>query len=174
MDMCLAAAEAGASVFMEKPIARTPAECDTIVDAFDRAKIKIVVAHNFRVNPIIDHVRQRIAGGLIGDVQELRCRGKEDRRAGGEDLMVLGTHNFDLMRQFAGDPIWATGRVTAKGRPITAADVNRNPPEGLAFIAGDTVEGRRSEHRQRPRALAGSNNLLARSPDCPRPGSGGW
>ena len=51
----------------------------------------------------------RIAGamlreGRLGQLLEIRARGKEDTRAGGEDLIVLGTHCFDLMRYFAGDP----------------------------------------------------------------------
>jgi predicted dehydrogenase len=141
LDMALAAAEAHASIFMEKPMARTPAECDRIIDACDRVHVKVCVAHNMRVCPILDVVQQRIAEGVIGDLQEIRGRGKEDRRAGGEDLMVLGTHVFDLMRRFGGDPLWAFGRVTAGGHEITRKDVVMDGPEGLGPIAGDAIAG---------------------------------
>ncbi len=141
LEMALGAAEAGAHVFMEKPMARTPAECDRIIEACDRKGLKIVVAHNMRVSPILDAVEAKVRDGMIGEIQELRGRGKEDRRAGGEDLIVLGTHIFDLMRRFAGDPLWASGRVTVRGRPITGADVRRDAPEGLGMIAGDAVAG---------------------------------
>ncbi len=67
-------------------------------------------------------------------------RGKEDKRAGGEDLMVLGTHVFDLMRQFAGDPLWVAGQVTAQGVEIQRRDV-REGNEGLGPLAGDTITG---------------------------------
>lgn len=137
-DMVLAAAEAHASIYMEKPMARTPAECDAMLDACDRAHVKLAVAHQMRISPILDLARKRVAEGAIGDVLELRGRGKEDRRAGGEDLMVLGTHVMDLLRQFAGDPAWAAARVTTAGRDIGRADV-REGPEGLGPIAGDAA-----------------------------------
>jgi hypothetical protein len=38
-----------------------------------------------------------IEAGQLGDILELRGRGKEDARGGGQDLMVLGTHIMDLM-----------------------------------------------------------------------------
>jgi len=141
LDMALAAAEARASIFMEKPMARTLAECDRMIDACDRVHARMVVAHNMRACPVMDHLERRLAGGLIGDLQEMRGRGKEDRRAGGEDLMVLGTHVFDLMRRFGGDPAWAFGRVTAEGRDIAARDVNASGPEGLGPVAGDAIAG---------------------------------
>ena len=141
LDMTLAAAEIGASVIMDKPMARTPAECDRMIEACENKGVKIVVAHNMRACPILDEVERQVKAGVIGDLQEMRGRGKEDRRAGGEDLMVLGTHTFDLLRRFGGNPEWAFGRVTVDGRPITRKDVRRDPPEGLDLIAGDTIEG---------------------------------
>jgi predicted dehydrogenase len=139
-DMVIAAAEAGAHVYMEKPMARTLAEADRMIEACERAGVKLAVAHQMRISPILDFARQRLAEGMLGQLQEMRGRGKEDRRAGGEDLMVLGTHVMDLMRQFAGNPLWAAGRVTAGGREATRADV-RDGPEGLGPIAGDEIAG---------------------------------
>ena len=138
LEMVLAAAEAGASIYLEKPMARTPAECDQMIEACDRARVKLAVAHQMRICPILELARQKLVEGVIGQVLELRGRGKEDKRAGGEDLMVLGTHVFDLMRQFAGDPLWAVARVTAGGEDIRRRDV-RDGPEGLGPIAGDSI-----------------------------------
>lgn len=139
-EMVKAAVAAGASIFLEKPMARTPAEADRIIAACDRAGVKLAIAHQMRVSPIIDYVKQCVRDGIIGQLQEMRGRGKEDKRAGGEDLMVLGTHIFDLMRQFAGDPLWAAGRVTAAGADVKRRDV-REGPEGLGSIAGDAIAG---------------------------------
>lgn len=139
-DMVIAAAEARASIYLEKPMARTLAEADRMLAACDSAHVKLAVAHQMRISPVLDFAKRRVAEGLIGQVQELRGRGKEDRRAGGEDLMVLGTHVFDLMRQFAGDPLWASGRVTAGGREVTREHAV-DGPEGLGPIAGDAISG---------------------------------
>lgn len=140
LDMTLAAAEARASIFMEKPMARTPAECDRMIDACDRAHVRMSVAHNMRINPILDLVEVRVKEGLIGDVLELRSRGKEDRRAGGEDMMVLGTHCFDLMRRFAGDPEWVFGRVVEGDRDMRKADVRIDGAEGMGPMGGTAID----------------------------------
>jgi predicted dehydrogenase len=121
-------------------MARTPEECDRMIEACDRAGVKLAVAHQMRISPVLEYVKQSVAQGMIGQLQEMRGRGKEDKRAGGEDLMVLGTHIFDLMRQFAGDPLWAFGRVTAAGTDVKRRDM-ADGPEGLGPIAGDSIAG---------------------------------
>lgn len=101
-DMVVACAEHGCHVFVEKPLCATLAEADEMVAACDRAHVKTAISHQTRYSPRIQVVKELIAAGKIGEVIELRGRGKEDRRGGGEDLMVLGTHIMDLMRWFAG------------------------------------------------------------------------
>jgi predicted dehydrogenase len=140
LEMTLAAAEARASVFMEKPMARTPAECDRMIEACDRGHVKMSVAHNMRTCPIMDFAEAKVKEGLVGDVLEIRSRGKEDRRAGGEDMMVLGTHCFDLLRRFAGDPEWVFGRVVEGDHEFRKADVRMEGPEGMGPMGGTAVE----------------------------------
>ncbi|MEX2261766.1 MAG: Gfo/Idh/MocA family oxidoreductase [Bryobacteraceae bacterium] len=138
LEMALAAAEARASIYMEKPISRTPAEADRMIDACDRAHVKLAVAHQMRIAPVLELAKRRIAEGAIGKLQEMRGRGKEDQRGGGEDLMVLGTHVMDLMRQFAGDPVWCFGSATVGGRDVKRTDVTEGP-EALGPLAGDAI-----------------------------------
>ena len=140
LEMVLAAAEARASIFMEKPMARTPAECDRMIDACDRAHVRMSVAYNMRCCPVLDYVEARLKEGIIGDIQELRGRGKEDRRAGGEDMMVLGTHVFDLMRRFAGDPEWVFARMVEGNREFRKTDVRIDGPEGMGPIGGTAID----------------------------------
>ena len=84
-------------------------------------------------------VRELIGSGAIGEVLELRGRGKENRRGGGEDLMVLGPHIMDLIRGLLGDASWCFARVTDGGKPITRASV-RPGAEGLGPLAGDRID----------------------------------
>src|SRR5204863_3053946 len=97
-DMVVACAQAGASIFLEKPMARTLAEADEMVTACERHHVKLAIAHQSRHGPRVKRVRELIAEGRLGDLLEIRARGKEDARGGGQDLMVLGTHLMDLMR----------------------------------------------------------------------------
>jgi len=74
----------------------------------------------------------------LGDILELRGWGKEDRRGGGEDLMVLGTHIMDLMRFFAGDAQWCFANVRDGRKPVTKNEV-RDGAEGIGPLAGDEI-----------------------------------
>jgi predicted dehydrogenase len=72
-------------------------------------------------------------------VLELRGRGKEDRRGGGEDLLVLGVHVFDLCRDLLGEPSWCLAQISERGRPVGPAEV-RDGAEGIGPLAGDRVD----------------------------------
>ncbi len=137
-DMIIAAVESGAHVYTEKPFCRSLEEADEIVAACEKHKRKLAIAHQTRVSPRLHVAKQMIDDGEIGDLLELRGRGKEDRRGGGEDLWVLGSHIFNLMHYFGGEPSSCTARVLWKGQPITKADVF-DGPEGIGPLAGDNV-----------------------------------
>jgi predicted dehydrogenase len=96
-DMVVACAESGASIFLEKPFCRTLEEADAMIAVCERHHVKLAIAHQTRYSPRLRHVRDLIAQGRLGDLIEMRGRGKEDARGGGQDLMVLGTHIMDIM-----------------------------------------------------------------------------
>jgi predicted dehydrogenase len=137
-DMVIACARAGASVFLEKPFCRTLEEADEMVRACETHHVKLAVAHQTRYSPRLKVVRDLIGDGKLGEVLELRARGKEDARGGGQDLMVLGTHLFDLMRLLLGDCRWCHARVWQNGKPATKADVTQGG-EGMGPVLGDWI-----------------------------------
>jgi predicted dehydrogenase len=137
-DMVVACARAGASVFLEKPLCRTLAEADEMVEACERHHVKLAIAHQTRHSPRLQRVRELIAEGKLGDLLELRGRGKEDSRGGGQDLMVLGTHIMDLMRLLAGDARWCFARAWQGGKPVSRGNV-REGGEGMGPVAGDRI-----------------------------------
>lgn len=51
---------------------------------------------------------------------------------------MLGVHLFDLMRWFAGDPQWCSGRLLQDGRDITLEDA-RPATEDIGPVAGDNL-----------------------------------
>lgn len=134
----LAALRAGAHVYCEKPFTTTPAEADELLREASQRNLKITVSHTMRMMPVMLRLRQALREGLIGDLVELRAYGKQDARAGGEDMMVLGTHLFDLMRMFAGDPQSCSARVLWQGRDIVPTD-GRLVKDNVGLVAGDEV-----------------------------------
>lgn len=137
-EMCIAAAERGIHMYMEKPFCRTLKEADDIVRACESTHTKLAIAHQTRYSPRLKKVSELIAEGKIGSPIEYRGRGKEDARGGGEDLWVLGSHIMDMLRYLAGDPEWCFASVTQSRHPITRSDVVEGN-EGIGPLAGDAV-----------------------------------
>ncbi len=140
VEHMLACAEFGCHGYIEKPFCADLAEAERIVAAMDAKGLKWVIAHNFTATPIVRHAKRLLfEEGLIGEVMEMRGRGKEDRRAGGEDMIVLGTHVFDLMGYFTGPPEWCTADFTVQGSPATPEDVHE-ATEPIGPIVGDRMQ----------------------------------
>jgi predicted dehydrogenase len=137
-EMVIAAAEAGAHIYTEKPFAETLASADRMVEAVRKNKVKLQIAHQMRVSPYVHRAKAMIEAGEIGVIQEVRVRGKEDRRAGGEDLMVLGSHLFDMLRYFLGDPKWVVSHVTNNGEEMSAKHITK-PTEPIGPVAGTQI-----------------------------------
>jgi len=137
-DMVMACAEFGCHVFLEKPMCQSLEQADEMIAAFEKRNLRLAIAHQTRYSPALAHAQKVIADGLLGDILELRGRGKEDRRGGGEDIMVLGTHIMDLMRLFVGDPRWCFAQVRDGGKSVTRDNV-RDGAEGIGPLAGDEI-----------------------------------
>lgn len=141
-DMIVAAANAGArGIYVEKPFCRSPREADEIIAACDEHHVKLAVAHRNRYHPALQAIDRVIADGGIGKVLELRGRGKGDRRGGGEDLWVLGSHVLNLIHYFGGDPIACSAVMLQDGRHVSKADVKQGN-EALGLLAGNEVHAR--------------------------------
>jgi len=136
--MVTAAAEAGAHIYMEKPFAENLVDSDRMVAAVRRNKVKLQIAHQMRTSPFALKAKALIMAGEIGEIQEIRTRGKEDKRAGGEDMMVLGSHLFDILRFFLGNPEWTTAHITTNGREIGPEDLTQ-PTENIGLVAGRQI-----------------------------------
>lgn len=137
-EMVVAAADRGVHIYMEKPMCRTLAEADRMVAACTENNVKLALAHQTRYSPKLPVIRNLIEEGAIGKLLEVRCRGKEDRRGGGEDLWVLGSHMMNLMHFAAGRPEWCFASVEEEGQPVTAKHVEEGN-EGIGPLAGDRV-----------------------------------
>ena len=138
-EMVKAVASSSArALFCEKPLAATLAEADSMLEACREGEVRVAVAHR-RANPYEQLAKRWVDEGRIGELQVLRARGKWDRRAGGEDLAVLGPHMMDSMRYMAGAEVkWIHAHVQTKGCAVTAEDAH-NGNEGIGLTAGDQI-----------------------------------
>jgi predicted dehydrogenase len=136
--MVKAAAERGSHIYCEKPFAGTLAEADQMIAACDQAKVKLAIAHQWRTIPPVQKAIKDVRSGKYGRLLRVRVRPKDDSRGGGEELIVHGTHLFDMMIGFAGPPQWVTGHVTVDRRDVTRDDASEGT-EPVGPIAGDSI-----------------------------------
>ena len=136
--MVTACLEAGCSVYSEKPMTSTLADGDKIVETAKANGLKVAVAHQAVYLPATHTIRQMLNDGKIGTIQAIYASGKQDHRGGGEDMIVLGTHTFNMMRFFVGDVAWMQSHVTINGKEVGYGD-DHEPTEPVGPVAGDCI-----------------------------------
>lgn len=136
--MLSAAASTGCHVYCEKPFVADLTSADAIQSAFATHRVRLAMAHQWRAMPPVQRALSEIRSGKFGRVLRMRARPKDDARGGGEELLVHGTHWFDLMIAIAGAPRWVSGHLQVKGREATKAD-RREGSEPVGPICGDAI-----------------------------------
>lgn len=140
-EISKACLEAGAHVFMEKPLLPTMADADALIALSRERGLQFTVKHEMQLSPNLRWLKDRLDDGIIGDrLLQIDAFGKMDRRAGGEELAVLGGHIFDLCRMWCGcDALWCSARVTTQGRSVTKADVKFSEGDHVGPLIGDEI-----------------------------------
>ncbi len=114
----LAAAAAGKHVFCEKPLARTLADGERIVQAARQAGVKLMVGHVLRYFPAYVTAREYIRSGALGEVGMARMSRVNlpprkpwyrDYSQSGGALHDLAIHDLDWLTWTFGPPVrlWA-------------------------------------------------------------------
>jgi len=130
----VAALEAGKHVFVEKPLAVTVEQCQSVVDASRRSTGKVMVGHGARFSPLFHTIHGLVAGGWLGEAcfvegdyvhdlgPFLDLPGHDwwmDSEKEGELPITGGAcHPLDLMR-------WIAGEIVE----VSAYGANRNIPQ---------------------------------------------
>ena len=68
-ELALKAAKAGKPVYVEKPMARSYAECRTMIAACEQAKVPLYVAYYRRMLPNFLKLKELVASGIIGEIR---------------------------------------------------------------------------------------------------------
>lgn len=122
-QMAITAMENGKHVLVEKPIAHTLSDAETMCDVADRRGVLLKTGFNHRYFPSMQFAKRLIESGRIGEVIRLQAYaghpgGKEFGPAwvtdgaitGGGSLVDNGIHILDLTRFFLGDGEIRTGK----------------------------------------------------------------
>ncbi len=110
------AAAAGKAVFVEKPLARTPEDCDAIVAAVERAGVPLMAGHVLRFFPEYAGAKRLVDAGGVGKPAAIRTARLAGMPAGGRTwygdsaqsggvVLDMIVHDFDWLR-------WTFGPVT--------------------------------------------------------------
>jgi len=137
--MARAALTAGAHLYLEKPFTVSLAEADDLLHLAQRQHRRIAVAHVTRCAPRVLRLERALREGLIGELLEIQTVGKMGARAGGQDMLVLGIHVFDLARVFAGEVQWCHARIRVNGRPPVPDDARESPADRVGPVLGDDI-----------------------------------
>ncbi len=137
--MVTAVAEAGCHIYCEKPFAPTAEAADTMAAAIRETGITLAMAHQWRAMAPVQRLIQEIREEKYGRLLRVTARPKDDRRGGGEELSLHGTHLFDIMLAMAGLPRWVSGHVQQQGRDVVKQD-RREATEPIGPVAGDAVD----------------------------------
>lgn len=118
------AARYGKAVYVEKPMARTVAECEAMVRACRDARVPLFVAYYRRGQPKFLKAKELLTLGMLGqprsftylyacpppDVDPDRPWLLEKEKAGGGLLYDVGSHMIDIILYLMGDPVEVVGR----------------------------------------------------------------
>jgi phthalate 4,5-cis-dihydrodiol dehydrogenase len=143
--VCAAAAH-GKHVLVEKPMALTRQDCQTMIEAVDKAGVHMVIGHSHSFDPPIARTRALIESGEFGRLQMItainftdflyRPRRPEELRteAGGGVIYNQAPHHVDMVRLLAGTRVKSV-------RALTGAWDETRPTEGaysalLSFADG--------------------------------------
>lgn len=77
-EIAIAAAEAGKMILCEKPLARTVAEAQKMVEAVEKAGVKNTVWYNYRRVPAVTLAKQIVDSGKLGKIFHYRANFLQD------------------------------------------------------------------------------------------------
>ena len=112
-ENAIAALEAGIDVFLEKPMARTAAECQAIMDAQKKSGKEVFMGFNLRHHPVCCRIADMVNAEKLGHVQQIICtdfynggysyfrRWHRLTKNSGGLAVEKGCHSIDQINRFA-------------------------------------------------------------------------
>jgi predicted dehydrogenase len=120
--MAIAAMKAGKAVICEKPLSLDAGEAKKMVDVAAETGLANCVNHNLRYYPVVQHVRQMIAAGELGDI-----------------LIVQGTYSQDWLL-YDTDYNWRVEKA-ANGALRAVGDIGSHWMDMIQHVTGLKITG---------------------------------
>jgi predicted dehydrogenase len=135
MEIAIAAARAGKTVFCEKPLGNTVPEAERMLAAVEKAGVIHMICHNYRRAPAVMLAKALIDDGTLGDIRHYRGTYLQDwiadprfplvwrldkKKAGSGALGDIAAHSIDLARFLVGEIAEVAGdlKTFVKTRPL--------------------------------------------------------
>jgi myo-inositol 2-dehydrogenase/D-chiro-inositol 1-dehydrogenase len=145
-ELAIAAAAAGRHVICEKPLERTHAQGQRIIDACEAAGVKLFVAHVVRYFGEYATAQAAVANGDIGTPAVVRLTRSgarpewsgwlhEPDRAGGI-LLDFMIHDFDFARWIGGEVTSVYAAVSGSDGPVSGTVVLRHESGTISHVSG--------------------------------------
>jgi len=145
-EVAVAAARAGKHVFCEKPLAPTLDGCDAIIKAAADAGVKLMVAENFRFDPLTIYLKECVADGRFGRLRRMRMIqswwGPEHRRlyqsphpGRNGTLLEDGIHKIAVSRALLGEvkAITCVARTVIPVRKVEEGEIRSQVEDDVAI-----------------------------------------
>jgi predicted dehydrogenase len=141
----VAALQRGLPLYLEKPIARSLGDAQSIVTAAERAGVVCAVGYQWHALDVLDDLRHSLAGQTVGCLVGQSLGGTQsrpwflDQAEGGGNLLERGSHHIDLARAIAGEivAVQAAGSsVPLAPRPAGSGDIDDAVALVLRFATG--------------------------------------
>ncbi|MGQ0664759.1 MAG: inositol 2-dehydrogenase [Pseudomonadota bacterium] len=158
------AAAAGKAIFCEKPIDLSLARVDACLAAVRRARVPMLVGFNRRFDPSFRALRDRLAAGEIGKVEQVIITSRDPGlpplsylKTSGGQFRDMTIHDFDMARWLLGEePDW----VFAAGSCLVDKAVGRLGDVDSAMVVMRTRGGRLCHINNSRRATYGYDQRL--------------
>lgn len=140
LDLTRLATAAGKPVYVEKPMARTHAECLEMIDICEKAEVPLFVAYYRRALPHFVKIKALLDQGEIGNIRTVHINLKQEVEAdlitklaenwrvnpdiaGGGYFFDLASHQLDLLDFFFGKITYASGIAANQAKAYAAEDI---------------------------------------------------
>ncbi|MCL4544728.1 MAG: Gfo/Idh/MocA family oxidoreductase [Chloroflexi bacterium] len=148
-EICIAAAQTGKHVIVEKPLCRTLDEADAMIAACRTHGVKLMYAETLVFTPKYERARMLVQEGALGEVYLVKQLEKHSGphspwfwdvdRSGGGVLMDMGCHGLEWFRHVLGKP--AVKSVSAQLNTFLHSNRTRGEDHAIIIVtfAGGAV-----------------------------------